>query len=210
MFSEPKRPEIDEHTIKLIIGIIALTLANLTSFFSPDGLQSISDSYHKGYWSRDIFVGFLFAIFALLLAYNGKTGMEKILGRIAACTALLVAMFPCECVTHTEIIPHVHGISAAIMFVILAFFCHAFFKRARSKDYPQAKVRSYIYAICGVTIVTVILILGADHFIKFGIEKLTFYGERSGLIAFGVSWLTASRVLPFITRKDERNSLLSN
>ena len=116
MFSKPQRPEVDEHTIKLIIGVIALTLANLTSFFSPDGLQSISDSYHKGYWSRDIFVWFLFAIFALLLAYNGKTGKEKILGRVAAGAAFLVAMFPCECETHTEIIPHVHGIFAASSF----------------------------------------------------------------------------------------------
>ena len=39
-------------------------------------------------------------------------------------------------------------------------------------------------------------------------ERFTFYGETTALVAFGVSWLTASRVLPLITRQDERFSPL--
>ena len=38
--------------------------------------------------------------------------------------------------------------------------------------------------------------------------RLAFYAERTALIAFGVSWLIASRVLPFITREDERFKVL--
>jgi len=38
--------------------------------------------------------------------------------------------------------------------------------------------------------------------------RLTFHGEYASLVAFGISWLTASRMLPFITRNDERLSLL--
>ena len=61
---KPVRIEIDHHTMKLIVGVIAISLAWLTSIFSQTPLESISASYHADGWSRDIFVGFLFAISA--------------------------------------------------------------------------------------------------------------------------------------------------
>ena len=213
MFSSPARDEIDHRTIKLLVGLIAISLANLTSFFSETAIQSISDSYHVGGWSRDIFVGFLFAISAFLLAYNGRSTGEMVLSKIAAIAAMGVAMFPCNCGSHPEIIPHVHAISAAVMFLILALFCYLFFRRARDKGHSQARLRACIYAICGMTIVASIVIMAVDHFsggiISSRISRLTFYGERAGLVAFGISWLTASRVLPILTSKEERFSPLS-
>ncbi len=214
MFSSPKRPEIDHRTIKLIVGLIALTLAGLTSFFAQTTLSSISVAYYEVGWSRNIFVGFLFAIAAFLLAYNGQSTWEMVLGKLAACAALGVAMFPCRCGDRPEIIPGVHAVSAAVMFAILAFFCYGFFERARSKGHLQARLRSYIYAACGVTIVAAILVLALDHLlhgrISAEIYRFTFYGERAALIAFGVSWLTASRVLPVITSREERFSLFGD
>jgi hypothetical protein len=213
MIASPMRQEIDHRTIKLIVGLIAIFLANLTSFFSKTVITSISASYYEGGWSQNIFVGFLFAISAFLLAYNGQSTREMLLSKIAAIAAFGVAMFPCKCGTHTEILPYVHGTSAAVMFLILACFCYIFFKRARDKGHAQANLRSYIYAICGIIIVLSILIIAIDNFtggvISAKVARLTFYGERAGLIAFGVSWLTASRVLPVITRPDERFSLFS-
>lgn len=214
MLLSPKLPEIDHRTIKLIVGLIALTLANLTSFFSQTLITSISASYYEGGWARDIFVGFLFAISAFLLAYNGQSRREMLLSKVAACAALGVAMFPCKCGNHTEIIPNVHGVSAAVMFAILAFFCYIFFARARNKGHSEAKLRSYIYAVCGIAILAAIVTLAIDHFtnglISEKIIRLTFYGERVGLMAFGISWLTASRILPVITSKAERFSPLSD
>jgi hypothetical protein len=214
MFARPKRPEIDHRTIKLIVGLIALTLANLTSFFAQSSITSISASYYEGGWSLNIFVGFLFAISAFLLAYNGQSTLEMVLSKLAAFAALGVAMFPCKCGDHPEIIPDVHGISAAIMFIILAFFCYGFFERARAKGHSQARARAYIYAVCGIAIVVAVLTLAIDHFsnglISSKITRLTFYGERAALIAFGVSWLTASRTLPLITSKEERFSPFSD
>jgi hypothetical protein len=208
------RQEIDHRTIKLLVGLFAIFLANLTSFFAKTVITSISASYYEGGWSQNIFVGFLFAISAFLLAYNGQFTREMLLSKIAAIAAFGIAMFPCKCGTHTEIIPYVHGTSAAIMFLILTCFCYIFFQRARNKGHAQANVRSYIYAICGITIVLSILIIAIDNFtggiISAKVARLTFYGERAGLIAFGVSWLTASRVLPVITRSDERFSLFSD
>jgi hypothetical protein len=211
--ASPKRTEIDEHTAKLIVGVIALSLASLTSFFSGMPLQSISASYHAGGWSRDIFVGFLFAIFAFLIAYNGNSKPQMVLSKIAAVAALGVAVFPCKCESDTDVIPYAHGTFAAVMFIILAFFCYIFYRRAWNKGHLQAIIRACIYAICGITIVASILIIAIDNLsggiISSRIDRLTFYGENAGLIAFGIAWLTASRTLPLITQndKDDRFSL---
>lgn len=214
MLPNPIRGEIDEHTSKLIVGLIAIFLAKLTSFFSETPLQSISASYHEGGWSRDIFVGFLFAISAFLLAYNGRSTRQMVLSKVAAFAAMGVAMFPCKRGSHAEVIPYVHGISAAVMFLILVVFCYIFFQRARSKGHLQAMFRAYIYAICGITIVASILIIAIDNvsggIISSRISRLTFYGETAGLIAFGIAWLSASRFLPLLTRKNERFSLFSD
>jgi len=212
MNSSVARYEIDHHILKLIVGIIALTLAHLTAFFSSTPLESISASYHEGGWARDIFVGFLFAIGAFLLAYNGSSAPEMVLSKLAAISALGVAMFPCQCGDRLEIIPYVHAIAAALMFLILAGFCAIFYRRARAKHRREAGWRANIYAVCGVVIVVAIAVLALDGAmggrISASVERLTFYGERAGLIAFGVSWLVASRVLPLLTAADERVSVL--
>lgn len=89
-----KREEIDHRTTKLIVGIVALSLASLTSAFSRTAINSISESYYQGGWSQSIFIGFLFAIAAFLLSYNGLSRPEMILSKVAAIAALGVALFP--------------------------------------------------------------------------------------------------------------------
>ena len=210
MFSAPKRQEIDHRTIKLIVGVIAISLASLTSSFATTAITSISASYYEGGWSQSIFVGFLFAIAAFLLAYNGVSRTEMLLSKVAAAAGLGVALFPCRCGSHVELAPHVHAVSAATMFLILAYFCYMFLRRARDKGHLQAKARAAIYALCGIAILLAILVLAIDNFsggsLSARVPRLTFYAEATGLVAFGISWLTASRVLPIITRMDERFS----
>lgn len=205
---EPAR-EINYRTMQLIVGIMAISLATITSLFAGEPrIESISASYHAGGWARDVFVGFLFAISTFMIAYNGRNTRECILGRIAAVAAMGVALFPCECGDpKNELIPKVHGISAAVMFLVLAFFCYGFYRAAKDKGYARAIARSRIYMVCLVVIVAVIAVLGIDAMtggsLKKVFSRLTFWGENAGLIAFGISWLTASRALPGITTKDE-------
>jgi hypothetical protein len=200
--------EIDHRTLKLVVGLIALTLPGLTNVFASGPLSSISASYYEQGWSQSIFIGFLFAIASFLLAYNGTTPLEMLLGKIACAAALGVALFPCEC-GHQSSVAAVHYSSAAIMFVMLAFFCYAFYRTAMAKGHIQARVRAAIYLVCGIGILAAIAAMGLDAL--FGtfsrlIPQFTFYGEATGLIAFGISWLTASRVLPVITAEHERFS----
>jgi hypothetical protein len=213
MLAAPQRQEIDHRTIKLIIGVVALSLAALTSFFAKTAISSISASYYEGGWSQSIFIGFLFAIAALLLAYNGLSTSEMVSSKVAAVAGLGVALFPCSSDRNTVRVPYVHYACAAVMFLILAFFCYTFYKRAKAKKHVQAEARASIYAACGAAIVLSIFALAIDEVsggvFRGFIHRFTFYGEATGLVAFGISWLTASRVLPLLTRKDERFSPLS-
>lgn len=148
-----------------------------------------------------------------MFSYNGYSPTDAILSKIAAFAALFVALFPCNCGDHDVTIPYLHYISAAIMFIILALFCRAFYKRARSKGHLQAKIRAHIYAVCGYAILLSVSILAVDNLfanpISFVFKRLTFYGEAVGLVSFGIAWLVASRMLPIITIKKERLSILS-
>ncbi len=207
-----KLREIDDHVLKLIVGLIALSLANLTGWFSHDAIGSISAAYYEDGWARDFFIGFLFAISSFLFAYNGDGVTEMILSKIAALAALGVVLFPCRCGQPPNSTTYVHFTLAAIMFIVLAGLCSIFYKRAQAKGHRQAKWRSYIYGACAITIILVIAVLGIDNFtgqhLGSKLPRLTFYGERAGLIAFGISWLVASRAIPVITAPRERISLL--
>ena len=88
MFAAPVRQEIDHRTIKLVVGLIALSLPCLTSFFAGTVITSISASYYEGGWSQSIFIGFLFAISSFLLAYNGMSRPEMLLSKLAAVAGL--------------------------------------------------------------------------------------------------------------------------
>lgn len=202
------RREIDSRTIKLIIGLIALSLAPLTSALSASVIDSISAAYYEGGWAQSIFIGFLFAIAAFLLAYNGCSWIEMALSKLAAIAALGVALFPCTCGTHSPAVPWAHAAAATLMFGILAGFCVIFYRRARSKEYPQARKRAWVYAACGTAIVLAIGVLALDRLLggtlARTIPRLVFQGEATALTAFGISWLTASHILPWINHAGER------
>ncbi|EER62153.1 hypothetical protein AcdelDRAFT_0275 [Acidovorax delafieldii 2AN] len=217
IIKKPKTAEINQLTMKLIVGVIAVVIASVTSFVSTldRPLTSISESYFAGDWSRNIFVGFLFAISAFLLSYNGQTRAHMVLSRVAALAGLGVAMFPCKCRGGEEIIPYVHYASAAVMFAVLAYFCIEFYRHARSKGHRQAGWRAKIYLACFWTMVVAMVALfvngvwGETLEIETRIPRIVFYGEAMALSAFGVCWLVASRVLPVLTRPEERHRLLA-
>jgi hypothetical protein len=206
----PKKTEIDHRTIKLLVGVFAIALPLLVSWLAaPRDLASISESYHVLDWPRSIFVGFLFAVGAFLAAYNGRSKPEMVCAKVAAVSAFLIALFPCGCGGRDEIIRGVHYAAAAAMFVVLAFFCWKFYERAIGKihEKPQARVRALVYAACGLVIVVSILCLAINGLLdgKLSQDHPTFvyWFETAGLLAFGISWLTASHVVPGMNAKDE-------
>jgi len=207
--------DFDARTIKLMIGLIALSLASLTNFFATSKLTSISASYYEGGLSQTFFIGCLSLIGGFLFAYRGTSRAEGVASRVAALAAFGVAGAPCECsnhpVTSGTALGTLHYVSAAVMFLVLTFFCYSFWRATRSKRYRQAKLRGVLYALCGVSIALAILVLVIDgllgHTLGARLPRLTFYMEQTALAAFGISWLVASEVFPVVTRPDERTVL---
>ncbi|WP_066964154.1 DUF998 domain-containing protein [Microbulbifer sp. Q7] len=217
MEAKPLDTEIDHHTAKFIVGFIALSLAIFTDLLTPGvSISSISLSYHLTDNARNVFVGSLCVISAFLWSYNGYSLFQAVLSKVAAVAVAAVAFFPCDCFTgrgvegaaaEPSLTGILHTASAISMFIILAIFCWLFYLRAKGKKSKEAKVRGRIYRICAVAMVGAMAvqlldILGVDF---SGItQRVTYYVEATGLMAFGVAWMTASRMLPFITNEDER------
>lgn len=214
MNTQPRKQEIDSKTIKLLVGIIALSLACLTSILAtPPAIHSISESYYHGDAARNVLVGFLFAIAALMFAYNGRSDVEKYLSKVAAIAAICIAVFPCGClVGHKQqnVESVVHLTSAGIMFAILAVFCRIFYQHAVMIGHVEARRRAGIYVLSGLTIAGALLVAVLNHFfpvIGQTIPDVIFWCEAVALVAFGVSWLTASHVLPGLASLAERHHL---
>ncbi|MBQ5940618.1 MULTISPECIES: hypothetical protein [unclassified Massilia] len=196
--------EIDYRTMKLMVAAISLTLSGLTLYFAEGPLASISHAYCADGMSRDIFVGFLFAIAAIMSAHNGADDCEKVASRLAAVSALGVALVPTSC--RDDVASTWHFLFAAAVFAILAWFCWSFYRRAGTKPHPEyAARRKIVYGICGIGILAMMGLIAAHKF--FGLWpafNVTFNGEAIGLALFGVSWLVASHFLPYFDHPGER------
>ena len=210
----PQMSEINSQALKLLVGIVAVILGNLTVWLSATALESISASYYEDGATRDFFVGLLFTIGAFLSAYNGITTLEKVLAKFAALASVCIAIFPCSCDPHQPRVPHVHYIAAAVMFLVLAVYCLIFYARARKKKTAHASRRCVLYAACGAAISFAIAVMAFDAAtggsISATVPRLTFYGERTGLIAFGISWIVSGKLIPWIATSEERAALFSS
>lgn len=213
METQMQRPVIDYHTTRFIVGLIALSLALLTDLLTPIKITSISQSYHLDDNARDIFVGSLFVISAFLWSYNGYPTpkfmvSQSVLSKIAAVAAAFIAYFPCDCAPTETLVGAVHSYSAIILFVILAIFCWFFYLRTKGKPSKQAGWRGRIYRLCAFAMI-IVMSLQLIDMLSSGViseiySRLTYYVEMIGLLAFGIAWMVASRMIPFLTDKDER------
>jgi hypothetical protein len=219
---EGRRPEINQRTMKFIVGAIAIGLPIAIALLTGMAVGSISESYWYGdpslpMTARSVFVGCLFAIASFLFAYNGEDSKETLPSKIAGFSALGVALDPCDCDKHAHALSGFHFAFAAAMFGILAWFCWHFRQRALAKllkdGNSKAGRRANIYLTCFVAMMIAILVMGVrlakrDWFGDW--PDVIFCMEALGLFAFGLSWSTASLVWPFITERQERHSLVPN
>lgn len=207
--------EIDHLTIKLWIGTVALFLPWLLGFVADCTLHSVSESYWAGDWPRNIFVGALIAIAALISAYNGDRPLDMVMTKVAAIAAVGASLFPSDPkkILWPRCHATLHYIAGGLLFVILTYFCIAFYRKARAKPVREAKRRMGVYVLCAVAIVGAMAVLLVDTimvkllnntWLNDHFPVLFFYAEAIALTAFGVSWLTASHVLPYLNAPEER------
>lgn len=202
------------YMIRRAVGLIALSMpfvlalgAILVSLLEPMHAlphpilqRSISDYYYTS--MRDYYVGGLCAIAAFLACSRGYELVDEIAGYLAGALTLGVALFPpvnprSAVYTRFQVeIGFIHTGFAALMFLVLAYFCIFLFRRS-SPEKPltrRKKHRNRIYGICGLTIIVCIVVL-VTLTLKAVAEAhhpspLLFWFESLALAAFGVAWLT--------------------
>lgn len=150
---------------------------------------------------RNEFVGFLFAIGAILYVNKGHTNKENILLNFAGLFACLIALFPMpwKCEPADFVTPH--GIFAILFFASIAsilFFC--------SKDtvncLPEERRGFYYkwyYALAVVLLTSPLLALAANEGL-LGKKSYAFGIEFIGIYAFGTYWIIKTREIKEIQR----------
>lgn len=199
-------PVFDYKALRLMLGIIALALPFLVTAIANMPLPSISAAYFTE--ARDWFVGLLFIVGGLMLAYNGHTTTEASASKIAAICALLVASFPtakaCGDLSQAST---VHGIAAMLLFLILAWFCFVPFRRNTKGKGGKKGTRAKLYFACG-SIMVVCLLVGLIGKLFLSCETaasldLIFWVEAIALGAFGVAWIVAGKFIPWLVDEDQ-------
>lgn len=196
----------DYRGLRFVVGLIALTLPVVVFILSSAKLSSISASYHTE--ARDTFTGLLVIIASFLFAYNGHSLREAIASKVASLATILVVMFPTSCdACKTDIKSATHYVAAVILFAILAYFCFGPFRRNTKGRGGKKGLRSRIYCVCGSIIVGSMLgvllakVTLSDEMIKT--LSVTYWAETLMLLAFGIAWIVAGKILPPLVDKDE-------
>jgi uncharacterized membrane protein len=208
---------VDPRQVKLQVGVIAILLPVITSWTSPQTLNSISESYWEGGSTQSIFVGGLFSIAALMLSYDGVDENEARASKLGALCALLVALYPCVCIkSYQELIRHAHALSAGLLYVVLAYFCLRFMRRAKGKGI-EGRRRYIVYVGCFATLTLAMVMLLAqdfgqsmctEHLAFLNCVRYVWFWESVGLVSFGIAWFNASHLLPWFNAHRERLHLL--
>ncbi len=194
-------------TLRRAVGVLGialpfiLSLGALVVFMTGTIEESISHYYYTG--MRNVLVGTLFAIGGFLMSYKGYEKKDDRAGDIACVAAIGVALFPTTPSGEpTNIIGIVHGISAAVFFLTLAFFSLYLFTKTDPNKTPtrMKKKRNIVYKISGWVIVAsivLILLYYSIPYIRVSLEpiKPVFWLESAAVIAFGISWLTKGEAI---------------
>ena len=154
--NENENPVFNDHTLRLVVGALAIGLPSLVYVLAGKITTSISSMYHEPL-ARDVFVGSLFVIGTLLISYKGhlqgeepEEGVgiwewfwsfkwinryqENWISTIGGLAAITAALFPTACDTCSmNTIAAVHTVSAFLLFSNVAYFSIVAFLRHVNK-----------------------------------------------------------------------------
>lgn len=161
---------------------------------------TVSDYYHTV--MGDLFVGSLCAIGVFMMSYRGYDWKDRLTGALSCLFAIGAALFPTAGENPTpeaKIIGIVHFACAAGLFLSLAVFCKLFRKTSDDQPSPEKLQRNVIYAVCGVTILLCMALIGiyAVFLRETSLAQLhpVFWLEALAIEAFGVSWLVKGEAI---------------
>jgi hypothetical protein len=160
------------------------------------GEGRLRDSISSYYWSptmHGVFIGSLCAIGVFLWSYYGEAKWDNVAGNAACIAAVCVALFPCSPPDDGKAPTRfVHFTAAAILFLLLAYFCLVSFpgQDPNTTPTPKKPLRNKIYRCCGIAIVLCVAAIAGMHvFYPDGPPGSTvFWLESVAIWAFGWSW----------------------
>jgi hypothetical protein len=196
----------DYKTLRFLLGLIGLCLPFAVTLSSSTRLNSISAAYYTD--GKYILVGALVVVGILLFAYSGHSVADSRVSKFGSAAAIVSAISRPACIGCSEdISSQIHFISSAVLFLVLAYFCLVPFQMKTRGAGGKKGRRSLIYRICGWTMLACIAGLGlANIFLSVGTineYRLTYYGEATALIAFGIAFIVSSKMSRFIADEDE-------
>lgn len=185
----------------LCLGNIVLTLIGPRHILPQPVLQQSISAYYYTVAGRFL-VGGLCAIAMFLMSCQGYDRSDEIAGYLACIFALGVAFFPTTDpadpapTSLAKAIATVHLISAALLFLTLAYFCLFLFRKTSALRKPTRHklMRNKVYTLCGWTIIGCIVVM-----VSLNIRAVSnflapmntlFPFETLALLAFGLAWLT--------------------
>jgi len=198
--------------LQQIVGVMAILLAPVLfvgnwALTGNELESSISAYYHTPMGS--VFVGVLWALAVFFLSYNYKPlpgfNLDNKLSTLAAIAAVSVAVFP---TTSDASVPSrsehnigiVHGISAAVLFILLAVFALFLFPRGSGAMTPEKQRRNVLYRTCGgiMGIAILLMVVWRDPPETWHVFLAL---ETICVVAFGVSWLIKGGFLGILADK---------
>jgi len=207
--------------VRKFVGLLAMSLPLVIFLgekvlFQVDLQPSISAFYYTE--MRWFFILTLCCIGFFLLFYQGYDELDKWLARIAGVAAFLTALFPTSppyqeiCMSPLTVIfpvdqpgplvgtpvcsitETIHLLSAATMFVTVAFFSLFRFTKGESNT-KEKRIRNRVYVICGAAIVLAIVVMGLSFLWEAYFSYTVYWGEFIALVAFGISWAVKGEML---------------
>jgi hypothetical protein len=200
-------PVISGLALRKLIGLLGISLPLVLmignwifSRTSPPG--SISGYYYTD--MRNILVGGLCALGALLLAYRGRDNVDSLITDVAGASVILVALCPTKpqvglhhhLAARPDAVGDLHVLFAASTLIALGVMALRFAQ-------VQRRPESVIYRACAATIFSCVLLATVSGLLLRSISvssRPLFVSEVLAMVAAGISWFVPGRAITFPAR----------
>lgn len=166
--------------------------------------NSISAYYHTN--MRDVYVGLLCVVSALLITYKGQVRSDTLMTVTSGIAGLGAALLPCSGSFYREkigmlllpayISDGLHTLCAAVFLTSLALISMFVFTRPDGPVEKGKILRNLVYRLCGILMLFSLIGIAAYKIYPPANEishlKPVLVLEAFGLLIFGISWLIKS------------------
>lgn len=198
-----------------ILGMALPWLALIGGALAPD--KPTSSWWHSisaTYYFTPMLAAILTAAAIVLICYDGYTLLDNIVTTAAGIAGICVVLFPCSAgwldkatrVGYFGVPMYVssilHNISAAVLFMLLAFNCLFLFTRHGEEVTDRKKIRNMVYYVCGIGMAVFLVLFPILQAFVGGWTVII--SETILLQFFGFAWLVKGGAILADRKEDEK------